>query len=145
MLLIRERLMIMNIKNAAQIFVRFALAITFLSAVADRFGLWGVPGAPHVAWGNYAKFLDYTAILVPWVPKALATILGGIATFLEVGFALMLILGFRIKEVSLGSAILLLTFALSMAFTVGIKAPLDYSVFSASAAAFLLYSAVQAR
>lgn len=125
---------------AAQVLVRYALAITFLSAVADRFGLWGAPGDPNIAWGNYARFLDYTAILIPWVPKALASILGGIATLLEVVFAVMLIVGFRTKEASLASSILLLTFALSMALTVGAKAPLDYGVFSASAAAFLLYS-----
>ena len=30
----------------AAIFLRFALAAGFLSAVADRFGLWGPPGTP---------------------------------------------------------------------------------------------------
>ena len=30
----------------------------FLSAVADRFGLWDTHGQPNVAWGNYARFLD---------------------------------------------------------------------------------------
>jgi hypothetical protein len=29
-------------------------AAGFLSAVADRFGLWGPPGAPNVAWGGVA-------------------------------------------------------------------------------------------
>src|SRR5262249_58734514 len=32
-------------------------------AVADRFGLWGVYGQPNVSWGNYARFVDYTAKL----------------------------------------------------------------------------------
>ncbi len=119
---------------------RYALAITFLSAVADRFGIWGPPGAQNVAWGNYANFVNYTTILTPWSPKALVPIVGGIATFFEIILAIALIIGFRIKYTSLASAILLLTFALSMTFTLGIKAPLDYSVFSASAAAFFLYS-----
>lgn len=122
------------------IVTRYALAITFLSAVADRFGLWGTAGSPNVAWGNYSNFLDYTVLLIPWAPKEFIPLLGGIATFLEVAFAFCLIIGFRVKETALGSAALLLTFALSMTFTIGIKAPLDYSVFSAFAAALLLYS-----
>ena len=40
--------------------------------------------------------------------------------------------------VALASAGLLLIFALAMALSLGIKSPLDYSVFSASAAALLL-------
>jgi len=51
----------------------------------------------------------------------------------------MLILGLRLKAVALLSASLLLIFALSMTFIIRIKAPLDYSVFSVSAASFLLY------
>ncbi|HBL44992.1 MAG TPA: DoxX family protein, partial [Planctomycetaceae bacterium] len=31
-------------------FVRLALAASFLSAVADRFGLWGAVGTGEVAW-----------------------------------------------------------------------------------------------
>lgn len=130
----------MDSKNIALILTRYALALTFLSAVADRFGLWGEPGLKNVAWGNYSNFLDYTAVLNPWASKALLPLIGGIATALEVILAIALIIGWRIKEVSLASAVLLLTFALSMALTLGIKAPLDYSVFTASAAAFLLYS-----
>ena len=130
----------MNLKNTAILTTRYALAITFLSAVADRFGLWGAPGSQNVAWGSYSNFLEYTALLTPWAPKELLPVPGGIATFLEVVFAVGLIIGFRPKETALGSAVLLLTFALSMTFTIGIKAPLDYSVFSACAAAFLLYA-----
>ncbi len=129
----------MKLKNAAVTLARFALAIGFLSAVADRFGFWGPAGAPGIAWGNFAKFLDYTAILNPWVPKSLIPAIGGIATFLEIVFAIALMIGFRVKETALASAILLFIFALSMTLTVGIKAPLDYSVFSAASAAFLLY------
>ncbi|HYL62654.1 MAG TPA: hypothetical protein VE077_08525 [Candidatus Methylomirabilis sp.] len=44
---------------------------------------------------------------------------------------------------ALGSAILLLLFALAMAISFGIKSPLDYSVFGASSAAFLLFAIQQ--
>ena len=44
----------------SSVFLRLALGISFLSAVADRFGLWGVFEQPNVAWGNYARFVAYT-------------------------------------------------------------------------------------
>jgi len=130
----------MKLNNIAILIVRYALALTFLSAVADRFGLWGAPGSTNVAWGNYSSFLEYTALLNPWASKTLIPIIGGIATCLEIVFAIAFIIGFRVKETSLCSAILLSMFAISMTLTLGIKTPLDYSVFSACAAAFLLYA-----
>ena len=44
----------------ARLFARLALKASFLSAVADRFGLWGPYGAKNVSWGNFAHFLEYT-------------------------------------------------------------------------------------
>ena len=35
--------------------VRLALGLSFLSAVADRFGWWGAFGQLNVAWGNFAR------------------------------------------------------------------------------------------
>ena len=43
--------------------LRLALAFSFLSAVADRFGLWGQFGAARVAWGDFGHFTAYTAQL----------------------------------------------------------------------------------
>jgi len=128
-----------NVKKGILVFVRYALAITFLSAVADRFGFWGAPGEGNVAWGSWSNFLDYTALLNPWAPKVLVSFLGSVATLLEVVCAIGLIIGMRTKIFALGSAVLLSVFALSMTFTLGIKSPLDYSVFSASGAALLLF------
>ena len=49
--------------TVSTVLLRLALGISFLSAVADRFGFWGVYGQPNVSWGNYARFVDYTAKL----------------------------------------------------------------------------------
>ena len=49
-----------------------------------------------------------------------------------------LVLGAFTRVAAFLSGWLLLLFALSMTFALGLKAPLDFSVFSASAAAFLL-------
>jgi putative oxidoreductase len=57
-----------------------------------------------------------------------------------------LILGLWPRWVALASALLLVLFGAAMAISFGIKSPMDYSVFSASAAAVLLalYSERQA-
>jgi uncharacterized membrane protein YphA (DoxX/SURF4 family) len=60
------------------------------------------------------------------------------ATVAEIIFALLLIIGFKTELFAKLSGYLLLLFGLSMALSIGIKAPLDYSVFSACAGAFAL-------
>lgn len=118
-----------------KVFLRLALGVAFLSAVADRFGLW--PAAVS-AWGNFDSFLAYTGSLAPWAPASLLSALGWGITVLEIILGLWLLLGFKTKFTAKVSGFLILSFGLSMAFTSGIKGPLDYSVFSAAAAAFAL-------
>ena len=120
-------------------FLRLSLAVAFLSAVADRFGFWGSPGDPNVAWGEWGAFVDYVAVLNPLIPKLLISPLAWVATMLEAGFAIGLIIGWKIRWMALGSGVLLLFFGLAMSLSTGIKSPLDYSVFTAAAAAFALW------
>lgn len=119
-------------------FLRFALAAGFLSAVADRFGFWGQSGSPHVAWGSFENFMNYTATLNWFIPVSLIPAVAWIATILEFILAIFLIVGFKIKETAFASGILLALFFLTMTISSSIKAPLDYSVFTSSAASFLL-------
>jgi hypothetical protein len=35
----------------SSVFLRYALGLGFLSAMADRLGLWGAFGQPNVEWG----------------------------------------------------------------------------------------------
>jgi uncharacterized membrane protein YphA (DoxX/SURF4 family) len=122
----------------SSVFLRVALAASFLSAVADRFGLWGALGQPHVAWGNFAHFIAYTGTLNWFLPAALIPAVAVISTITELLFGLLLLVGWQTRIVALFSGILLLVFALTMTFALGVKAPLDASVFSAAAGAFLL-------
>jgi len=117
-----------------QLFLRLAISVTMLSAVADRFGFWG----DNSAWGNWENFEKYTRQLTFFLPETLSTFSAYTATFLEILFPLMLILGFKTRIAAYGTGILLLVLALSMTIALGIKAPLDYSVWVGSAAAFLL-------
>ena len=60
-----------RIWSAATIFARAALAAGFLSAVADRFGLWGKAGTNQVGWGNFETFTQYVQTLAPYLPAKL--------------------------------------------------------------------------
>ncbi|WP_407499679.1 DoxX family protein [Elizabethkingia anophelis] len=117
-----------------QLFLRIAISVTMLSAVADRFGFWG----DNSSWGNWKNFEVYTQKLTYFLPEILSIFSAYIATFLEILFPVMLILGYKTRIASYGSGILLLVFAVSMAVALGTKAPLDYSVWIGSAGAFLL-------
>jgi len=127
-----------GLATVSSVFLRFALGISFLSAVADRFGLWGVYGQPDVAWGNYARFVDYTAKLNWFLPAAMIPALAMTATAAETLFGLLLILGWKTRLVALLSGALLAIFALTMTVALGVKAPLNFSVFSAAGGALLL-------
>jgi len=120
------------------VFLRFALGISFLSAVADRFGLWGSFGKPHVAWGTFAKFAVYTARLNWFLPKSTIPALAILSTFAETVLAILLLVGWQTQIAAVLSGVLLLSFAVTMTAALGIKAPLDASVFSAAGGAFLL-------
>ncbi len=122
----------------SSVFLRLALGISFLSAVADRFGLWGACGQPNVSWGDYAQFVDYTAKLNWFLPAATIPALAVIATAAETLFGLLLVLGWNTRIVALLSGGLLTIFALTMTVALGVKAPLNFSVFSAAAGALLL-------
>ncbi|GAA4278194.1 DoxX family protein [Aquimarina mytili] len=116
-----------------KLFLRASIAFSFLSAVADRLGLWPEEIS---AWGNWANFLVYTKLLNPWFPDSFINPIGIVVTFIEVLLAIFLIIGFKTSLFARLSGYILLLFGLAMTFTIGIKAPFDYSVFTASAAGF---------
>ena len=123
-------------------FLRIALSAGFLSATADRFGMW--PKAVS-AWGNWQNFVAYTKTLNPFAPDSLVPFLAYAATGLEIALGILLLTNFKTNWVAKASSALLLVFALSMTISKSIKAPLDYSVLTSSAAAFALSVLVEAR
>jgi hypothetical protein len=80
-----------GLANFSSVFLRLALEISFLSAVADWFGLSGVYGQPNVSWGNYARFVEYTAKLNWFLPAAMIPALAIIPTAVETVFGLVLV------------------------------------------------------
>lgn len=124
----------------SSVILRYGLGIGFLSAVADRFGLWGAIGTPNVDWGNFSRFLEYTQAINWYVPGSMIPLLGVIATIAETVFGFLLIVGWQTRVTALLSALLLLTFGVAMAFGLGIKSPLNYAVFTGVGGALLLSS-----
>ncbi|GAO02662.1 MauE/DoxX family redox-associated membrane protein [Anaeromyxobacter sp. PSR-1] len=114
----------------AVLYARLALAAAFLSAVGSRLGLWGN--------NDFDAFVRYTAEVNAFLPAALAPYLARAATVAETTLGLALLAGVRLRWVALASAGLLAVFGTAMGVSFGPKSPLDYSVFSASAAAVLL-------
>jgi len=123
----------------AVMFARYALALAFLSAVVDRFGVWGQMGQLGVSWGTMENFIVHVAKLNPWAPPALLPALGWLVTVFEAVLGVFLIVGFMVRITALLSTVLLLLFGFAMSIFQTIKLPLNFSVFTAAACAFLVY------
>ena len=91
-----------------------------------------------MGYGNFAGFLEYTAKVSSFMPASPIPLLAWGATAAELSFGLALVLGIWLRWAALGSSVLLLLFGTAMAISVGIKSPLDYSVFFACAGALVL-------
>lgn len=108
--------------------VRVVMAAEFLLAVADRFGVFGGNGSPGVSWGDFAHFVAYTQTVTGFLPSALAPALAVIATIAEIVAGVGLLFGVWLRVAALGSAVLLGTYAVSMALTLPVAELFSYSV-----------------
>ncbi|MBA3260028.1 MAG: DoxX family protein [Gemmatimonadales bacterium] len=123
-----------RLKRWALLYARAALGAAFLSGIASRFGLWG----ENVGYGDFARFMEYTGEVNAFMPASSIPFLAWAATVSELVLGVALILGLQLRMAAFGSALVLLVFGAAMGLSFGLKSPLDYSVFSASAAALLL-------
>ena len=128
----------MNERTPAVVAFRVAMGVTFLSAVADRFGLWGPPGSPNAGWGNWERFVAYSSKLNWFLPDVLQQPAAVAATASELGFGLALVAGIRSRATAYGAAGLLTAFALAMSVAEGVKSPLAYSVWVDATGCWLL-------
>src|SRR4030095_10534505 len=122
----------------SSVFLRYALGLGFLSAVADRFGLWGAFGQPNVEWGSFSRFLEYTQSLNWYVPAGMIPLLGVIATCAETLFGLLLLVGWEPRATPAVNGLLLLAIGVGMTLALGVKAPLNFAVFTGVGGALLL-------
>lgn len=89
--------------------------------MADRFGLLGAYGQPNVSWGDYARFVAYTAKLNWFLPAAVIRAVALIATVAEIIFGLLLLLSWKTRITALLSGVLMIFFALAMTMALGVK------------------------
>jgi len=127
--------MAIHLKKLALLYARIALGIGFLSGIADRFGLWR---GRYAGYGNFDGFISYTAKVNSFMPAITIPFLAWAATVAELVLGVLLLSGLWPRWTALASTLLLIMFGTAMAISFGVKSPLDYSVFSASAAAILL-------
>jgi hypothetical protein len=113
--------------------LRVSLAAAFLSALADRFGWWAPFG--QGAWGSMSAFADYTHQLVPFATGWLLTAVVWTATATESTLAVLLLTGWWPKVVGAAACFVLMVFGTAMAVSLGLEAPLSYSVYTAASAA----------
>jgi hypothetical protein len=82
--------MFKRMAHLGSVFLRLALGMSFLSAVADRFGFWGAFGQRNVAWGDFAHCAIHGKL--NWfMPSATILLLAWASTSAEIllGFALI--------------------------------------------------------
>ena len=97
-----------NGTEIVRLFARIALGASFLTAVADRFGLWGPYGAKNVSWGDFAHFVKYTGSVMSLFPSSLTVSFALAATLSESVFCIVLYLCFKTRIASVLSGLVLL-------------------------------------
>lgn len=122
----------------AQLYLRIAIGATYLVFGFDRLGVFGKYGEKNVSWGDWEHFMKYAAEVMSFFPAELVSLFAIVATIAEIVFGVSLLLGKWTRVAAFGSGILAFLFAISMAISFGVVSPLSYSVFTVSAASFLL-------
>jgi uncharacterized membrane protein YphA (DoxX/SURF4 family) len=125
-------------KGITQLYLRLAMGAGFTILGLDRLGAWGPNGKPWVSWGDWRHFSAYAHEVMGFLPSGLAEIMAIIATIAEISIGILLLLGLFTRQAAVGSGVLTACFAIAMAISYGITSPVDYSVFTVSAASFLL-------
>lgn len=125
-------------KAITQLYLRLAMGSGFTYLGLDRLGAWGPNGKPWVSWGDWRHFSAYAHEVMGFLPGGLAEVLAVIATIAEISIGILLLLGLFTRQAAIGSGVLTASFAVAMAISYGITSPVNYSVFTVSAASFLL-------
>ncbi|HTJ10900.1 MAG TPA: DoxX family protein, partial [Dinghuibacter sp.] len=121
-----------------QLYLRLALGVGFLWLGLDRVGAWGPYGKPWVSWGDWEHFSARAHTLMGFLPYGLAEFLAVVATIVEIGGGFLLIIGLFTRWAAAVCSLTTFCFCVAMTITDGILSPIDYSVFTVSAACLLL-------
>ena len=122
------------IATALRMFIGFA----FLSAVLDRFGVYGAAGAPGVAWGNFKIFTIYTRMVNAFLPVAVIPALAVVETVIEAVLGVAMLIGAGLRATVWASTVLLFSFAVAMTGSLGFASQAPYAVFVFAAGCWVL-------
>ena len=120
-------------------FAKVSLAISYLSAVFDRFGFWGHAGETGVSWGSMTQFFKHVSILCPWAPENMIPIIGWVVTVLEAVIALSYIINANNKFINIANIFILILFIISMSLFQSIKMMINFNVIVCFSTALLIY------
>ncbi|MBS1503316.1 MAG: DoxX family membrane protein, partial [Bacteroidetes bacterium] len=104
-----------------QLYLRVAIGTAYLWEVADRLGLLGAHGQPHVGWGDWQHFVAYARQTMSFLPAGIIPVLAVIATIGEGSFGLLILTGLFTRAAAIGSSVLSFCFAAAMAISFGIE------------------------
>lgn len=121
--------------KCAEWLLRIALSVGMLAAVAYRYGLLK---KRDNEWGNWEGLLDYDKVLNPYFSQKMIHILEDATNYFQIGLAILLLVSFKTPFIARATGFLLLILAQTTMIHLDVKAPLDYSIFVAAAAAFAL-------
>ncbi|CAM1656702.1 unnamed protein product [Bartonella choladocola] len=129
------------LQNRGIYFAKVSLAISYLSAVFDRFGFWGHFGETGVSWGSMTQFFKHVSTLCPLAPENMIPVIGWVVTVLEALIALAYIINTKNKFINIANIFLLLLFLLSMSLFQSIKMMINFNVIVCFAISLLIYFA----
>lgn len=121
---------------------RVLIGIELLGSVADRFGLFGGPGASGVSWGSFAEFTGYVRTLLPDSLGDLDSIVAVAATAAELILGVALVVGIFRSATYLATFVLLTGFSVAMLTSLGWSETLAYAVIPQAAALLVLFARV---
>jgi len=127
-----------KLQSYIQLYLRLALSTGYLKLGLDRLGCWGPYGKPFVSWGDWTHFMEYARQVMRFLPASLITVFAVAATIAEILSGTLLLIGKWTRLAAIGSGVLSFLFAIAMAISNGLQDPIGYSVFTVSAASFLL-------
>ncbi len=118
--------------------LRIFVGVAFLSAVCDRFGIFGPPGTPGVSWGNFRNFTTYTAQVNSFLPAVVIPALAVIESVIEGILGLAMLLGACLRVTGWASSALLFLFGIAMTISLGVTSQFPFAVFVLAAGAWVL-------
>lgn len=119
------------LRSLLPLYLRLVLASGLLAAAGARFGFIAAPAG----WDALTR---WTTRLWGLAPASVQPLLGWVVLAIQIVLGLLLLVGFRTRQMALATGVLLAAAAIAMAWRAGIQAPWYAGVFAYAGVAFTL-------